>query len=98
MQLPTVHEWNLSLQRELPWASHAGVLIIGRRGAPFHGYMPIRSSGPILPFRPYHATKTSPKNVPSRGTGFRQEFGITPPLLGQLTAGGLSRLECGLTS
>src|SRR5215212_4470610 len=32
MQLPTVHEWNFSLQRELPWGLVGQASYIGRRG------------------------------------------------------------------
>ncbi|HZE72082.1 MAG TPA: TonB-dependent receptor [Pyrinomonadaceae bacterium] len=32
MQLPTVHEWNLSVQRELPWGLVMQAAYIGRRG------------------------------------------------------------------
>jgi hypothetical protein len=32
MQLPTVHEWNFSIQRELPWGLVAQASYIGRRG------------------------------------------------------------------
>src|SRR5207302_9953780 len=32
MKLPTVHEWNLSIQRELPWGFVAQAAYIGRRG------------------------------------------------------------------
>src|SRR5215216_3088965 len=32
MQLPTVHEWNFSLQRELPWGFVGQAAYIGRRG------------------------------------------------------------------
>src|SRR3989442_376465 len=32
MQLPTVHEWNVSIQRELPWGLVVQAAYIGRRG------------------------------------------------------------------
>jgi len=32
MKLPTVHEWNFSIQRELPWGFVAQAAYIGRRG------------------------------------------------------------------
>src|SRR5438132_4982143 len=32
MQLPTVHEWNISIQRELPWGLVMQAAYIGRRG------------------------------------------------------------------
>ena len=32
LKLPTVHQWNLSIERELPWGMVAQVSYIGRRG------------------------------------------------------------------
>jgi Carboxypeptidase regulatory-like domain/TonB-dependent Receptor Plug Domain len=93
MNLPTVHEWNISFQRELPWGLVMQASYIGRRGERL--------------FMSYDANQVNPDSIiPSflmmqrnrvkgcapAGTGC--PAGITsetPPLLAQLqTQGGLS--------
>ena len=92
MQLPTVHEWNVGLQRELRWGLVMQASYIGRRGE--HLFMAYNANqinaGPILP-----SFLIMQQNVAKRcrpdGTGCPSGVtGVTPPLLGQLTAGGLS--------
>ncbi len=93
MQLPTVHQWNLSLQRELPWGLVMQASYIGRRGE--HLFMAYNANqinpGPILPSflimqRNAAITGCRPSGTTSAGAA----CGVTPPLLGQLTAAGLS--------
>jgi hypothetical protein len=93
MYLPTVHEWNISLQRELPWGLVMQASYIGRRGERL--------------FMAYDANQTNPDAIiPSflimqqnRAKGCRPDgtgcptgvTGLTPPLLSQLqTQGGLT--------
>lgn len=93
MHLPTVHEWNFSFQRELPWGLVMQAAYIGRRGERL--------------FMAYDANQTNPDSIiPSflvmqqnrakgctpSGTGCPAGVtGVTPALLGQLqTQGGLS--------
>lgn len=93
MNLPTVHEWNFSIQRELPWGFVMQAAYVGRRGERL--------------FMAYDANQTNPDSIiPSflimqqnrargcapSGTGCPAGVvGVTPPLLGQLqTQGGLS--------
>jgi hypothetical protein len=93
MYLPTVHEWNVSLQRELPWGLVMQASYIGRRGERL--------------FMAYDANQTNPDSIiPSflimqqnRAKGCRPDgtgcpsgiTGSTPPLLSQLqTQGGLT--------
>jgi len=49
-QLPTVHQWNLSMQRELPWGFVAQAAYIGRRGTHLQRAYDINQidAGPIL--------------------------------------------------
>ncbi len=93
MQLPTVHQWNLSFQRELPGGFVMQAAYIGRRGTHLFMAYDINqiNSDPIVPSflimqqnraRGCNATGTT---CPAGVTG------VTPPLLGQLqTLGGLS--------
>ncbi|HEX7723011.1 MAG TPA: TonB-dependent receptor, partial [Pyrinomonadaceae bacterium] len=93
MYLPTVHEWNFSIQRELPWGLVMQASYIGRRGERL--------------FMAYDANQTNPDSIiPSflvmqqnrakgcapAGTGCPAGVtGVTPALLSLLqTAGGLS--------
>lgn len=93
MYLPTVHEWNFSVQRELPWGFVMQASYIGRRGERL--------------FMAYDANQVNPDSIiPSfivmqqnrakgcapAGTGCPAGVtGVTPALLGLLqTAGGLS--------
>ncbi len=93
MQLPTVHEWNLSLQRELPWGLVMDASYIGRRGE--HLFMAYNANqinpGPILPsFLIMQQNVAITGCRPSGTTSAGVACGVTPPLLGQLTAAGLS--------
>lgn len=93
MHLPTVHEWNFSIQRELPWGFVMQAAYVGRRGERL--------------FMAYDANQTNPDSIiPSflimqqnrakgcapAGTGCPAGVtGVTPSLLGTLqTAGGLT--------
>jgi hypothetical protein len=93
MKLPTVHEWNLSLQRELPWGFVMQAAYIGRRGERLFMAYDINQTNPdaILPsFLIMQANRV--KGCAPAGTGCPAGVtGATPPLLSQLqTQGGLS--------
>src|SRR5712692_3647106 len=93
MQLPTVHQWNLSIQRELPWGMVMEAAYIGRRGE--HLFMAYDANqinpGPILPsFLIMQRNAAIAGCRPSGTTTAGAACGTTPPLLGQLTAAGLS--------
>jgi len=96
MYLPTVHEWNISLERELPWGLVMQAAYIGRRGERL--------------FMAYDANQTNPDSIiPSflvmqqnRAKGCRPDgtacpagvTGVTPALLSQLqTQGGLTATQ-----
>jgi hypothetical protein len=97
MQLPTVHQWNLSIQRELPWGMVMEAAYIGRRGE--HLFMAYNinqiNAGPILPSFLQMQQNVS-RNCRPDGSGTLDSTRpacvnpVTPPLLGQLVAGGLS--------
>ncbi len=93
MKLPTVHEWNLSFERELPWGLVMQAAYIGRRGE--HLFMAYDAnqinSDPIVPSFLIMQQNRARGCLPS-GTGCPAGVtGVTPPLLGQLqTQGGLS--------
>lgn len=93
MKLPTVHEWNFSLQRELPWGLVMQAAYIGRRGERLFMAYDINQTNPdaILPSFLVMQQNRAKGCTPS-GTGCPAGVtGITPPLLGQLqTQGGLS--------
>jgi hypothetical protein len=88
MNLPTVHEWNFSVQRELPWGFVMQAAYVGRRGERL--------------FMAYDANQTNPDSIiPSflvmqqnrargctpNGTGCPAGVtGVTPALTAQLTA------------
>src|SRR5438046_3574420 len=92
MQLPPVHQWNISFQRELPGGFVMQAAYIGRRGE--HLFMAYNANqinpDPILPSfllmqqNVAKGCRPDGTNCPSGVTG------TTPPLLGQLTGGGLS--------
>ena len=93
MQLPTVHEWNFSVQRELPWGLVGQAAYIGRRGEHLFMAYDINQVNPdkILPsFLIMQQNRT--KGCAPTGTGCPAGVtGVTPPLLSQLqTQGGLS--------
>ncbi len=93
MQLPTVHEWNFSLQRELPWGLVAQASYIGRRGQYLFMAYDINQVNPdkILPSFLIMQQNRANGCTPS-GTGCPAGVtGVAPPLLSQLqTQGGLS--------
>ncbi len=83
MQLPTVHQWNLSIQRELPWGLVADASYIGRRGQYLFMAYDINqvNSDPLVPsFLLMQQNRA--KGCTAAGTGC--VGGVTPPLLGQL--------------
>jgi hypothetical protein len=95
MQLPTVHQWNLSLQRELPWGLVMEAGYIGRRGE--HLFMAYNinqiNSDKILPSffimqqnRAIGCRPDGTDNPDIAGTC----VGTAPPILAQLIAGGLT--------
>lgn len=93
MQLPTVHEWNFSIQRELGWGLVAQAGYIGRRGQTLFMAYDINQVNPdkILPsFLIMQANRA--KGCTPAGTGCPAGVtGVAPPLLSQLqTLGGLS--------
>src|SRR5215216_1356811 len=93
MKLPTVHEWNVSVQRELPWGLVAQAAYIGRRGQYLFMAYDINQVNPdrILPsFLIMQQNRA--KGCAPTGTGCPAGVtGLTPPLLNQLqTQGGLS--------
>jgi hypothetical protein len=93
MQLPTVHEWNFSVQRELPWGLVGQAAYIGRRGEHLFMAYDINQVNPdkILPsFLIMQQNRA--KGCAPAGTGCPVGVtGVAPPLLSQLqTQGGLS--------
>ena len=93
MQQPTVHEWNFSLQRELPWGLVAQAAYIGRRGQYLFMAYDINQVNPdnIIPSFLVMQQNRAKGCTPS-GTGCPAGVtGVAPPLLSQLqTLGGLS--------
>jgi hypothetical protein len=84
MQLPTVHQWNFSVQRELPWGLVADAGYVGRRGERLFMAYDINqvNSDPLVPsFLLMQQNRL--KGCTAAGTGC--VGGVTPPLLGQLT-------------
>ncbi|HXT61611.1 MAG TPA: TonB-dependent receptor [Pyrinomonadaceae bacterium] len=93
MQLPTVHQWNLSLQRELPWGLVMEAGYIGRRGE--HLFMAYNinqiNSDPILPsFLIMQQNIAIAGCRPSGTTSAGVACGTVPPVRAQLIAAGLS--------
>lgn len=93
MQLPTVHQWNFSIQRELPWGLVMEAAYIGRRGT--HLFMAYDANqvnvDPLVPsFLIMQQNRAN--GCTAAGTGCPAGVtGVTPPLLSTLqTAGGLS--------
>ncbi len=96
MQLPTVHQWNLSLQRELPGGFVMQAAYIGRRGSHLFMAYDINqvNSDSIVPSFLIMQQNRAKGCTPS-GTGCPAGVtGVTPPLVGQLTApGGLTAAQ-----
>jgi hypothetical protein len=93
MYLPTVHEWNFSIQRELPGGFVMQASYIGRRGERlFMAYdaNQINSDSIVPSFLIMQQNRA--KGCANAGTGCPAGVtGVTPPLLSLLqTAGGLS--------
>lgn len=90
MQLPTVHEWNLGIQRELPWGLVMQAAYIGRRGEHLFMAYDINqvNSDPLVP-----SFLIMQQNRAKCGTavGAGCVGGVTPPLLSQLTAAFIAR-------
>ena len=90
MKLPTVHQWNISWQRELPWGMVMQAAYIGRRGEHLFMAYDINQVNPdsIIPSFLIMQQNRAKGCTPS-GTGCTG--GVAPPLLSQLqTQGGLS--------
>jgi hypothetical protein len=71
MQLPTVHEWNIGIQRELPWGMVMQASYIGRRGE--HLFMAydinqINADAIVPSFRMLQANNTATNCLPSGAT------------------------------
>jgi len=93
MHLPTVHEWNISVQRELPAGFVVQAAYIGRRGERlFMAYdaNQVNSDSIVPSFVIMQRNRA--KGCAPDGTGCPAGVtGVTPPLLGLLqTSGGLS--------
>ncbi|HEV2826651.1 MAG TPA: TonB-dependent receptor [Pyrinomonadaceae bacterium] len=93
MQLPSVHQWNLSIQRELPWGMVMEAGYIGRRGE--HLFMAYNinqiNADPILPsFRIMQQNAAIAGCRPSGTTSAGAACGTAPPIRAQLIAGGLT--------
>ncbi|PYS84308.1 MAG: TonB-dependent receptor [Acidobacteria bacterium] len=92
MKTPTVHEWSVSLQRELPGGFVAQAAYVGRAGN--HLFMAYNinqvNADPIIPsFLAMRQNRRA--GCRPDGTGCPAgTTGVTPALLGQLTAAGLS--------
>jgi hypothetical protein len=93
MQLPTVHEWNVGIQRELPWGLVVQAGYVGRRGEHLFMAYDINQVNPdsIIPSFLIMQQNRAKGCLPS-GTGCPAGVtGTAPPLLSQLqTQGGLS--------
>lgn len=96
MQLPTVHEWNVSFQRELPWGLVMQASYIGRRGQYLFMAYDINQTNPdsIIPSFLVMQQNRAKGCTPS-GTGCPAGVtGVAPPLLGQLQSqGGLTAVQ-----
>ncbi|HEY3102201.1 MAG TPA: carboxypeptidase regulatory-like domain-containing protein [Pyrinomonadaceae bacterium] len=93
MQLPTVHQWNFSIQRELPWGLVMEAGYIGRRGEHLFMAYDINQVNvdPLVPsFLIMQQNRA--RGCTAAGTGCPAGVtGVTPPLLSTLqTSGGLS--------
>lgn len=92
LKIPTVHQWNISFQRTLPWGFVGEWAYVGRRGTRlFMAYnLNQINSDPILPSFFIMQNNVS-RGCRADGTGCPSGVsGTTPPLLGQLTSGGLT--------
>jgi hypothetical protein len=93
MKLPTVHEWNIGIQRELPWGLVAQAGYIGRRGQTLFMAYDINqvNPGPILPSFLIMQQNRAKGCNPTGTTCPAGVTGTTVPLLAQLVSqGGLT--------
>jgi len=93
MKLPTVHQWNFSFQRELPWGMVMEAGYIGRRGERLFMAYNINQINPdkILPSFLIMQQNTAITGCrPSGTTSANVACGTTPPIRAQLIAGGLT--------
>ena len=94
MKLPTVHEWNVSWQRELPGGFVMQAAYVGRRGE--HLFMAydinqVNATSIVPSFLIMQQNKAITGCRPSGTTSAGVACGVAPPLLSLLqTAGGLS--------
>lgn len=96
MKLPTVHQWNFSIQRELPWKMVMQAAYIGRRGQSLFMAYDLNqiNADPIVPsFLVMQQNRA--KGCTASGTGCPAGVtGVTPPLFTQLqTQGGLTSAQ-----
>ena len=96
MQLPTVHQWNISFQRELPGGLVMQAAYIGRRGEHLFMARDINqiNADPIVPsFLVMQQNRA--RGCTNAGTGCPVGVtGVTPPLFSQLqTQGGLTSAQ-----
>lgn len=92
LKIPTVHQWSLSIQRELPGGFLAQIAYVGRRGTRLFRAYDINQidATPILPSFLIMQQNVA-KGCRADGTGCPANVtGTTPPLLNQLIAGGLT--------
>ena len=93
MKLPTVHQWNFGIQRELPWGMVMEAGYIGRRGERLFMAYNINQINPdkILPSFLIMQQNTAIAGCrPSGTTSANVACGTTPPVRAQLIAGGLT--------
>jgi len=92
IKLPTVHQWNVSFQRELPGDFVMQAAYIGRRGTRLLRSYDINqiNADPILPSFLIMQDNIA-RGCAAAGTGCPTGVtGTPPPLIGQLVAGGLT--------
>ena len=90
MYLPTVHEWNFSVERELPWGIVAQAAYIGRRGERlFMAYDANQINVDSLVPSFLIMQQNRAKGCTPTGTGCPSGVtGVTPPLLSLLQSAG----------
>jgi len=98
MKLPTVHEWNFSIQRELPWGIVVQAAYIGRRGERlFMAYdaNQINATAIVPSFLIMQQNRARGCTGFGTGTGCPAGVvGVVPPLFAQLqAAGGLTAAQ-----
>jgi len=93
MYLPTVHEWNFSIQRELPWGLVMQASYVGRRGERLFMAYDANQTNPdsIIPSFLVMQQNRAKGCLPSGASAGTCTTGVAPSLLTLLqTAGGLS--------